>query len=106
MCLESENLVSFFVFLEPHALCVYKHKSCGRDRHRLSHMMCVGKGFELKKSRANERNESLVGFLKHLGTSYGGQVQLEIDEFLGGLEVCHLHMLCFTYSRLDSRDIE
>ncbi|KAH3967881.1 hypothetical protein HBI24_024160 [Parastagonospora nodorum] len=48
--------------------------------------MCVGKGFELKKSRANERNESLVGFLKHLGTSYGGQVQLEIDEFLGGLE--------------------
>ncbi|EAT90612.1 hypothetical protein SNOG_02400 [Parastagonospora nodorum SN15] len=35
---------------------------------------------------ANERNESLVGFLKHLGTSYGGQVQLEIDEFLGGLE--------------------
>ncbi|KAH5406532.1 hypothetical protein HBI46_190430 [Parastagonospora nodorum] len=53
----------------------------------VGHVRCVyslSRGNRLKE--ANERNESLVGFLKHLGTSYGGQVQLEIDEFLGGLE--------------------
>lgn len=55
-------------------------------------MCVVGKDFELNKSRANERNETLIGFLKHLATSYGGQVKLEIDEFIRGLEVCHLYM--------------